>query len=173
MENIRKILIVLLLLIYGLTGRLFAQQSIYVKQTDGITNQIPLSQVQSITFTGTDMVLHKIDATTMVWAITDVQKYYYDIVSLVNETTKLDKNSVLVYPNPSNDNITIDYHVIENGKITISLISMDGRIIETLISDHKKKGKYTLNKSVNIEAGCYFINFQNANQLITKKIIFI
>ena len=74
----RKLLIMLMLALSGFYGNTYAQQSIYVEETNGTLTQIPLNQVQKITFSGTDMVLHKTDASTITWATTGIQKYYYD-----------------------------------------------------------------------------------------------
>ena len=84
-----KLLIALIIVISAFYGNLYAQQSIYVEETNGTLTEIPLTQVQKIIFSGTNMVLHKTDATSLTWATSDVQKYFYDNINCNNTGTDI------------------------------------------------------------------------------------
>ena len=168
-----KLLIAVILAISGFYGHIYAQQSIYVEEFNGTLTEIPLTNIQKITFSGTDMVLHKTDATSITWATEDVQKYYYDLASNINNIVISETNELLIYPNPSNGNFTVKYQLTEKGFVNISIISIDGRIIKTLLSENKEQGNYALNSNANLETGSYFIKIAQNNNLITKNLIIL
>jgi len=171
MNKKRKLLIALMLAISGIYGNIYAQQSIYVEETDGSLTETPLTQVKKITFSGGDMLLHKTDASILTWATSDVQKYYYALTSNIEDLETQKSNDILIYPNPSNGYFSISYQLIEKGKVNIYIISIDGKTKINLLSENKEKGKYLLNISQYLEAGSYFIKVETRNNFSTKKII--
>jgi hypothetical protein len=158
-------------MLFGLAD-MQAQESIYVEETNGTLTQVPLTQVQKITFSGTDMVLHKTDATTITWAIINIQKYFYDLTTNINNTIS-DDNDILIYPNPSNGDFKINYQIKQKGFVKISILSIEGKTIETLLSENKEQGSYSLNSTKNLDPGTYFVTIENNNNLVTKKIIIL
>jgi len=173
MKKTRILLIALILTISGFYGNLYAQQSIYVEETDGSITATPLTQVKKITFAGGNMLLHKTDATTITWATADVQKYYYALYTNVEPLKISESNDVLIYPNPSNGSFNISYQVNEKGKVNISILSIDGKLIKTVLSEQKEKGDYSLDLTENLELGSYFVKIASSNSLIVKKIIIL
>jgi len=168
-----KLLIALIIVISVFYGNIYAQQSIYVKETNGTLTEIPLTQVQKITFSGSDMVLQKTDATSLTWATSDVQKYYYDLTTGINNIEISRNNDVLIYPNPSNGNFNINYHIKEQGRVNIYIVSIDGKIRRNLLSENKKQGGYLLNVNQYLEAGYYLVKIESNNKFLTKKIIIL
>jgi hypothetical protein len=172
-RKMKKILLLFTMILFVSIVNTKAQQSIFVELTNGTIDQTELSEVQKITFSATDMILHKTDATTMSWAITDVQKYYYDDSTVEINTVSAEPIDILVYPNPTKENLNINYQLNKNGSVEISIISMDGRVIEKLLSENKAKGDYTLNWNSQLESGTYFVKIQNEENITTKKIIIL
>jgi len=168
-----KFLIAIIIAINGFFSNIYAQQSIYIKETNGVLTQIPLTQIQKITFSATDMVLHKTDASIISWATSDVQKYYYDLTTGINNIGVSENNDVLIYPNPSNGNFNINYHIKEQGRVNIYIISIDGKIKRNLLSENKEQGEYLLNVSQYLEAGYYLVKIESNNKFSTKKIIIL
>jgi len=162
-----------MLIISMFYGNIYAQYSIYVEEINGTISEIPLSQVQKIDFSGNDMILHKTDASTIIWATSDVQKYYYDLTINVENPKKSENNDVLIYPNPSNGDFYINYKVQKKGNVSIYLVSIDGKTIINLLSENKEQGEYSLQLNFNLEAGSYFIKIETNNNLITKPIIIL
>ncbi len=79
-------------------------------------------------------------------------------------------NAINIYPNPANEELTIDFHDsdIENCKIT--LLDMSGKIIRTFEYTENKK-YYSINLS-KINPGLYLIKLQSGNNaIIYKKIV--
>ena len=85
------------------------------------------------------------------------------------EENNFSENYFSVYPNPSNDFVTIKLKNIVADKITISLTDLSGRKIKqwNLINAQKE-----IQLSINdIVPGCYFINVNFQNKFFTQKII--
>jgi len=173
MNKKRHLLIALMLAISGVFGNISAQQSIYILETNGNLTQVPLTQVQKITFFGTDMILHKTDASIITWATVDVQKYYYALTTSIEHLEAQENDGILIYPNPSNGNFNISYQVKQKSKVNISIFSIDGKLIKSLLSEQKEQGIYNLNISESLKQGSYFIKISNQNNLVIKKIIII
>ena len=80
-----------------------------------------------------------------------------------------EKNYFSVYPNPTNDFVTIELKNIVVDKITISLTDLSGRKIKQWnLMNAKSEKQFLLN---DIASGCYFINVNYENKLFTKKLI--
>lgn len=163
-----------ILLAFGIITSLQAQQSIYVEWNNGNVDQIPLSEVQKITFSGTDMILHKTDVTTITWSTADVKKYYYDATTNIESNEIANSLDVLIYPNPSNGNFNLKYEVNKTSEIKILLSDITGKIIEVLLLDNKQTGNHTLKfQKQDLSSGTYLIKIMNKNNLTTKKLIIL
>ncbi len=173
MTKKRKLLIALILAISGFYGNLYAQQSIYVKETNGTLTQISLTQVHKISFSGTNMVLQKNNANTVTWAISDIQKYYYDLTTKVDNSRISENPDLLIYPNPSNGNFNINYQVKQSSNVNIYIVSMDGKTIINLLSGIKEKGEHTIRFTHNLDTGSYFVKIEINNNITTKKLIIL
>ena len=168
----RLLTAIMLLVLGGLFQTLQAQESIYVEETDGTITQVLLSQVQKIDFSGTNMVLHKTDATILTWAITDVQKYYYGLPTSATQEIQAEVLNLVIYPNPSNGNFSINYKIEKASKVEITLIDISGKLIKVLLSEQQLQGTYNLQfQNTNLQKGLYFIRLKNGTNLTTTKII--
>ena len=173
MKRRRLLLIALILSISGFYANLNAQQSIYVEKTDGTLTHVPLKLVKKITFSDGNMLLQKTDASIITWSTSDIQKYYYALSTNVNNYEIAESKDVFIYPNPSNGSFNISYQVKQQGKVNISILSIDGKIIKSVLSEQKEKGDYLLNLTENLESGSYFVKIAGSNNLIVKKIIIL
>ncbi|MBI5218688.1 MAG: T9SS type A sorting domain-containing protein [Bacteroidia bacterium] len=84
------------------------------------------------------------------------------------------KFSVLVYPNPAQNNLTIEYSLGKTGKINIELFDMAGRKILQVVNAEQQAGKhnFTLNLTKHrILKGSYFLKFLINKSVYLKKII--
>ena len=81
---------------------------------------------------------------------------------------------ILIYPNPSINKFSIDYKLTKSSKINISLLSLNGSLIETILSEEKNKGEYSIKwENNNLKPGIYFIKIRNNNSSETKKVIIL
>ncbi len=82
-----------------------------------------------------------------------------------------------VYPNPTNDILTIEYKLEKNSFVDLQIINLLGEEISTICSSAKQPGSYlhkiALHGSANmkITPGVYFIRLRIDNNFIIRKII--
>ena len=97
----------------------------------------------------------------------------YNALFLGNEDFQIRNNEVLIYPNPANEEINIKYELSKAGSTKISLFSVDGRLIESVLNKQENSGKQ--HKKVNVTklpAGVYFIELIDARGMrLTKKLL--
>ena len=169
----QKIIILVLMLFVAIVNT--KAQSIFIYFTDGTINEYPLSELNKITFSETDMLLHKTDATIINLNMSDIKKYNYDAPTKLEKVNKeLSQFDILIYPNPSNGAFKLEYKVNIPSEVNISILSIDGRFIETILSERKDIGSYSLSwKNPNVQAGSYFIKIQSGNDLVVKKVIIL
>ena len=77
------------------------------------------------------------------------------------------------YPNPSNPTTTIEFSVPHDGRATLSVYDLYGRVMATLIDGDVKAG--SLQKSAfdasNLSSGVYFVRLQHGKMSVTRKIV--
>ncbi len=86
------------------------------------------------------------------------------------------KLSLKVYPNPFQDQCSINYELQSNEKVTIQVSDMTGRLMATLVDKHLNAGSYVLNLNTNnIEAmnvsGIYFLKVTIGQQNSIYKLV--
>ena len=96
-------------------------------------------------------------------------------VTGVNEIVYESAVDFSVYPNPSSDNVNIDFYLNSDANVVISLFDLNGRLIQSVTSEDLSSGYH--NKSLqlstlNIKAGVYLINFRTKTNSVTKKLIY-
>jgi plastocyanin len=81
--------------------------------------------------------------------------------------------SLDVFPNPASKNITIAYNLDKPAQVDISLYSLTGAKIQTIITEQQNAGTneitYSLNNNFN--PGIYFIKLQSVNGEQIRKLI--
>jgi hypothetical protein len=76
------------------------------------------------------------------------------------------------YPNPFNPATTIEYALIKNTKVKISIYDILGRQIKTLINDFEVAGYHSINfNASNLSSGIYFYKIETDQFTNTKKMI--
>ncbi len=95
-------------------------------------------------------------------------------VPVVKET-KLYAN----YPNPFNPATTIKFTLKEQGKVSLKIYSIDGRLINTLINDEITSGEYNVhwngknNNGVPVPSGAYLYRIETSDYSKTMKALLI
>ena len=85
----------------------------------------------------------------------------------------LDQN----YPNPFNPSTTIKYQIAEPTKVTIAIYSIDGQLVNTLVSDTKDAGYYSVvwngtnSFGKQVASGMYIYRIDAGNFVSTKKLM--
>jgi len=79
------------------------------------------------------------------------------------------------YPNPFNSTTTIRYQIRQSGNVEIRVYSIDGRLVVTLVDEHKPAGEFSINWETNgLSTGIYFyVLIHNGKMRDTKRLLLI
>ena len=83
------------------------------------------------------------------------------------------------FPNPFNPNTTIDYHLINDEFVNISVYDMNGRMVKTLINSPQTAGyksiqwNATNDRNEQVSAGLYLFTIETKKFRDTKKMLFL
>ncbi|MFZ1703490.1 MAG: T9SS type A sorting domain-containing protein [Saprospiraceae bacterium] len=81
------------------------------------------------------------------------------------------ENSFTTYPNPTNDEVFVDFSVKTNSDIIIELTDITGKLVASKLHSNMK-GDYTLPVSVaSFNPGMYLISIRTNQEIITQKIM--
>jgi len=95
------------------------------------------------------------------------------IITHDQDDAKLDGINYLVYPNPANDNLNIEFTFVESGSGKIEITDVTGRVILTTPLISGMEGE-TISNNINVneyKAGVYFIKLELNGQVLTQKVI--
>ena len=79
-----------------------------------------------------------------------------------------------VYPNPFNENTTLEYSLSKSSRIAVTVYAMDGRLIATIAEQNQDAGTHRFNLKAddyNLSQGVYFIRMKAGDTVISKQII--
>lgn len=102
--------------------------------------------------------------------------FYLDDINLTTVTSLNEQNShtlnLSVFPNPSNDIISINFDLIEEKNIEITMSDVLGKTIKTISEKNLSSGNHNLNMAVNdLSKGVYFVKVNANNIITTQKVI--
>ena len=92
----------------------------------------------------------------------------------LQEKSTISKFELRNYPNPFSKNTTIEYQLVHEGKVKLSVFDLSGHEIATLVNEYKPAGIYKINFKTNkLPAGTYFYRIQAGKYIETKKLIIL
>ena len=167
MKHKRLRLSVVILLGLGITG--LQAQTMYVTQNSGTQTAYELNNIRKMTFTSGNVNVQKTDNTIGVYALSDL-KYlsFQDFTVGINEQQMAASNTLLAYPNPVADMLTIDLTGTNNRESRISILNLEGK--ELLSQKTSGMDMVTLNLS-KLPHGVYLCRYTNGTEIKTVKII--
>lgn len=79
-----------------------------------------------------------------------------------------------VFPNPSDNNVFVNFSLNNDEEVELTLTDMTGKNIKTIISSKLNKGEHSvvINKSEMNVSGIYFLNLKTTNSITVRKILF-
>lgn len=79
------------------------------------------------------------------------------------------------YPNPFNPSTTIPFRLNENANVVLSVYSVNGQEIASLINDYRVAGNYSVkfNASDHLSSGVYIVKLKTKRKTISRKIMLI
>ncbi len=94
-----------------------------------------------------------------------------------NESVVKESNDFSVYPNPINNQATIQFNLKNNSNVSVELYNMEGQNLKTIFSKSNISGKHhidwnaTSSKGQKLQPGVYLIVLKTDQKLQTKKVI--
>ena len=84
---------------------------------------------------------------------------------VLNVVTAIEDNladdNLKVYPNPFKDRINIDYVLLQNSHVRLSILSLNGKLIDQLADEDQQAGRYSLSwESYDQPEGVYLIRLE-------------
>jgi hypothetical protein len=109
----------------------------------------------------------------------DVQKFLHYVMTEkfihsvgIEPIDHFDPFSLLIYPNPVADYINVDFNLSKSGRIKLSLMSMQGKILRTWIDSNLESGPHSLIFDINSQpSGVYYIVLQCNEERSVRKIV--
>ena len=102
---------------------------------------------------------------------------FLDDINLYDASVSVDAISTKVgyeiYPNPSSGSVNIDLNLVDKHNVSISVVDLIGRTVETIPSKEYQSGetKLTIAQKTAYQAGVYFVNMNIDGTIISKKIV--
>lgn len=100
---------------------------------------------------------------------------YQPMLNAVTENLPAAGGDFYVFPNPSSDNVTINFKALEDGNIKLELYSLDGKLVKLLFSANMQKGAYKrINLPTNgLSSGTYICRLQSNKGSQQQKLVVI
>jgi hypothetical protein len=83
------------------------------------------------------------------------------------------------YPNPFNPSTVIEYSIADDARVNLSIYSVTGTLVRTLVNEFKQKDRYTVvwdgrdNNGYEAASGVYFYRLATDNFKKTKKLVLL
>jgi hypothetical protein len=109
------------------------------------------------------------------------QKFYnsgfrFSSLTSINQniTLPIDISLYQNYPNPFNPTTTIPYQLPKSSFVNLSIYDISGRLVETLVSEHKSAGNYSVKwNPENVGSGIYFYKIDAGKFSSVKKCLLL
>jgi hypothetical protein len=97
-------------------------------------------------------------------------------------TIRRDDNSMIAssfglnqnYPNPFNPTTEIAYSIQEAGFVNLSVYDISGRLVTTLVNEHRENGYYTVQfNASDLSSGVYLYTIESTGLTLTKKLMLV
>ncbi len=97
-----------------------------------------------------------------------------DVVSVEEETTQPHRLTFENYPNPFNPRTIFRFHIIEAGRVSIKIYSVDGKLLETVVDEEMSPGEKNLIwSSERISSGIYLARFESPSGESVRKLVIL
>ncbi len=73
-------------------------------------------------------------------------------------------------PNPVTNESVISFAIVKSGNVRVSIVSLLGEEVETLINEWKSQGEYSVTMGTSLPSGTYFIRLQSEAGAFTREI---
>ncbi len=159
-----------LLILVVLFGIELNAQNLVVTFTNSTTESFPISDIQSIKFGTSSMILNELNGSVTSWDIGHIDNYRFENTVGINNGTNTETIHLSVFPNPATRLVNIQFSSIMSTLISIDIVDAHGRIIQSIYQG-KHQGKETYQWNSNVQNGTYYCRVITDNKTITKPVI--
>ena len=94
--------------------------------------------------------------------------------SMISVTLPSKTSLESAYPNPFNPSTTFSYVLAETNEVDLSVYSITGQLVESLVNNQQDAGSYTLNWDASLQpSGIYFLRLHSGSQTFNQKLMVI
>ena len=102
----------------------------------------------------------------------DLGAYEARLITGANESNTIQISNMVIYPNPTTNNFTLNYYLQSTSDVNISLYSITGKKLEILSNQMTPRGEYKYNIDMtSLPVGTYFLKLQTGDEILTKKVV--
>ena len=155
-------------------GIAHGQISMFVHQNNSSTDIYNIDNVRKITF-DSGMNVHPHSGTASNYNIDDVRKLTFEpgVITSI-ETPKRLTSSLRTYPNPTNNQLNIEYSLSAESDVSITLFNIKGDMARHMDMGSKSEGIHTFQLDLSnnrLSPGIFVMQLKTNNSIQTNKII--
>lgn len=147
--RIKKTLLTCILLLAGIY--LLRAQGLHIRMQDGTENQVLISAVSKLSFSGDQLVMTPKSGSPDYYNLADIKKLYFGVITSTPAYSISGTDRLTIFPNPSDLLITVLN--IPTDVNAISVYSIDGRLVQEITVS---AGLITIDIS-GLKSGIYFL----------------
>ena len=170
-KNIRFVFF-LVVAIYFLPIKNYAQTSFYIKEKSGNKTSILFDKIDKLTISNGNIIVNKYSGNNNIVAINNVRYLSFTDFSVnIEELFSNNKSNFIIFPNPVIDEFSIFYQSNEIESFNVSIVNIQGKILFQQIHN-SVIGVNSLTIDVsNLSKGIYFCRKQTSNKIDVQKFI--
>lgn len=102
-----------------------------------------------------------------------LHSYYLEMLNLNSTVELFNVQNFAIYPNPIETQFVIQYDLAAASKVSIDILDMNGRLVETILNKKQNAGQQLLkvNKKSNLTTGVYFVRLSINGKSLTQKVL--
>jgi hypothetical protein len=170
-----KLYSILFVFIFSLTG--LHAQDLYIQFISGTSISYGLATVDRITFSNFDMQVHLSGGLTQNYSINSIRYYNYtptitSTPTIINQETKVIQG-FKIYPNPSTEQVNLEYELKKNTKVSISIYNSTGQQVhyQENIANVGQHQELLNIKTIGLQTGIYFVELNTSEEQFVQKLI--
>ena len=144
-------------------------QSIYLTEKSGHLTQIPLSNLRSVTFATSSLLMNLKDGASGSFALADIRSIKFTS-PILGQTSVQQNKAFHLSPNPATDFAALGGSELKDANFSIRVTDLQGRVVLQKLFRALPENQYTIDVS-SLPSGIYFCSLIRENQ--TRSIKFI
>ncbi len=110
---------------------------------------------------------------THIYGVDSVSKTINVIATSVSEEVSA-FNNFIMYPNPTRENVTIDFNLIKSETVSVSIMDLSGKEIMSIPSSRMNVGKQSMELSTSVlSEGMYIVRVNGVESSISSRLVII